>query len=73
MFPTTTKHKPVIVGPAYLKVYRQWDKLPHLAIGGIDLNNLSQLIDAGVQGIAVSSVVCRDDDPEKVVEQLLMR
>ncbi|MBL4702599.1 MAG: thiamine phosphate synthase [Phycisphaeraceae bacterium] len=73
MFPTTTKHKPLIVGPAYLKTYRQWDKLPHLAIGGIDTTCLPQLIEAGVQGIAVSSVVCGSENPQQVVEQLLER
>lgn len=71
MFPTTTKHKPVIVGPDYLKQYRQWDKLPHLAIGGIDLTNLPLLVDAGVQGIAVSSVVCHAPNPGQVVEKLI--
>ena len=71
MFPTTTKHKPVIVGPDYLRAYRQWDKLPHLAIGGITPENLPTLIDAGVQGIAVSSVVCSADDPKHVVKQLI--
>lgn len=71
MFPTTTKHKPVIVGPDYLRAYRQWDMLPHLAIGGITPQNLPQLVDAGVQGIAVSSIVCKASDPQQVVQQLL--
>ena len=73
MFPTTTKHKPVIAGPTYLKAYRQWDKLPHLAIGGIDTTCLPQLVDAGVQGIAVSSVVCDAENPQQIVEELIAR
>jgi thiamine-phosphate pyrophosphorylase len=73
MFPTTTKHKPVIVGPDYLRVYRKWDKLPHLAIGGITPENLPTLIEAGVEGIAVSSVVCSSDAPNLVVKKLCKR
>lgn len=73
MFPTTTKHKPVIVGPDYLKAYRQWDQLPHLAIGGIGQNNLAELVQAGAQGIAVSSVVCQSPEPQQTVEKLIER
>jgi thiamine-phosphate pyrophosphorylase len=63
MFPTTTKHKPVIAGPEYLKQYLIWNKLPHLAIGGITPTNLGELTSLGVQGIAVSSAICASDDP----------
>ena len=38
MFPTTTKHKPTLAGPAYLGSYLADPNLsarPHLAIGGI--------------------------------------
>jgi thiamine-phosphate pyrophosphorylase len=43
MFPTTTKHKDVIVGPAYLQAYLAWGGLPHLAIGGITAANIGTL------------------------------
>ncbi len=72
MFPTTTKHKKTIVGPTYLKQYlAQPRALPHLAIGGITPENLPTLVQAGVQGIAVSSVVCQASDPGQMVQQLL--
>lgn len=70
MFPTTTKHKPEIAGPNYLREYLAWNGLPHLAIGGITPNNLGELVDAGVQGIAVSSAVCSAKDPGKAVKEL---
>lgn len=69
MFPTTTKYKNVIVGPAYLSAYLQWGKLPGLAIGGITPDNISRL--AHVPGLAVSACVCGSDTPGKVVAQLL--
>jgi thiamine-phosphate pyrophosphorylase len=71
MFPTTTKHKDVIAGPEYLREFVAWGKLPHLAIGGITPENLAPLIDAGVRGVAVSSVVCGGDDPAGVVRKLI--
>ena len=71
MFATTTKHKPVLAGPAYLEQFTTWGRLPHLAIGGITPSNLPQLVEAGVQGIAVSSVVCDAPNPAAVCRQLL--
>ncbi len=71
MYPTTTKQKDIIVGDTYLKAYRKWNKLPHLAIGGINQQNLTALIDAGCQGIAVSSVVCNAQNPKIIVQNLL--
>jgi thiamine-phosphate pyrophosphorylase len=71
LFPTTTKHKPVIAGPAYLKEYLAWNQLPHLAIGGIDTENLGDLTSVGVKGVAVSSAVCGAADPRASVEAMI--
>ncbi|MEM7624396.1 MAG: thiamine phosphate synthase [Planctomycetota bacterium] len=74
MFPTATKHKPVLAGPEYLRTFLADDQLrdlPHLAIGGIDPENLPELVDVGVRGVAVSSVVCGADRPGEVCEGLL--
>lgn len=76
MFATTTKHKPVLAGPAYAREYLATPLLaavPHLAIGGITPENVGELWAAGVKGIAVSSVVCTADDPAAVCRRLLAR
>lgn len=73
MFPTTTKHKPTLAGPAYLKAYLAWGKLPHLAIGGITPGNITELIAVGVRGVAVSSTVCCSQTPRSTVESLLKK
>ncbi|MBC7771542.1 MAG: thiamine phosphate synthase [Pyrinomonadaceae bacterium] len=60
MFATTTKHKPVLSGPAYLRAYLASPataQCPHLAIGGITPDNIAELSAAGCQGVAVSSFV----------------
>lgn len=74
MFPTTTKHKPVLAGPAYLRDYLADEKLralPHLAIGGITPDNLGELTAVGVRGIAVSSVVCGSDRHGAMTDKLI--
>ncbi|MEO1236997.1 MAG: thiamine phosphate synthase, partial [Planctomycetota bacterium] len=75
MFPTTTKHKPTLAGPAYLRAFladHQLHDLPHLAIGGITPapGNLPELIEAGVRGIAVSSAVCASEDPAALIAEI---
>jgi thiamine-phosphate pyrophosphorylase len=64
MFPTTTKKKDHIVGPAYLKAFlAAFPNFPHLAIAGITPENASILAQAGARGVAVSSAVCSAKDP----------
>lgn len=74
MFPTTTKHKDHLAGPAYVRdvlADPALADLPHLAIGGIDPSNITQLRDAGARGVAVSSCVCLAADPAAVCAALL--
>lgn len=71
MFPTASKHKDVIVGPAYLRQYLDWGKLPHLAIGGITADNASLLREAGARGVAVSRAICSADNPQQVANDLM--
>ncbi|HEX2836493.1 MAG TPA: thiamine phosphate synthase [Phycisphaerales bacterium] len=74
MFPTTTKHKPVLAGPAYLREYladARTARVPHLAIGGISAANIGELAAAGCQGVAVSGAVCGARDPQSICEQLV--
>ncbi len=76
MFPTTTKHKDSISGPAYLREYLSCDPPlpPALAIGGITPDNLSELIAAAGEkrfGVAVSSCVCSAREPGTVVKAIL--
>jgi thiamine-phosphate pyrophosphorylase len=73
MFETTTKHKPTLAGPAYLRAYLDeplTQGVPHLAIGGIHAHNVGELVRVGCRGIAVSSVVCGASEPRVICEQL---
>lgn len=73
MFPSTTKAKPSIAGPAYLRALvadARAGARPHLAIGGITPENVVELIPAGCRGVAVSSCVCGASDPAGVCARL---
>lgn len=66
MFATTTKHKPVLSGPAYLEEYLSSPRTahcPHLAIGGVTPDTLTELMRVGCRGIAVSSFVQKAQCP----------
>lgn len=72
MFTTETKPRPVS-GPDYLRRYLADERtapIPHLAIGGITPTNIHELVAAGCRGVAVSSVVCRSDHPERICREL---
>ncbi|MBT8484698.1 MAG: thiamine phosphate synthase [Phycisphaerales bacterium] len=69
MFSSSTKPKPV-AGPAYAAAYINWDRLPHLAIGGITPTNVTELATLGVRGVAVSAAVCRAPDPAAAIGAL---
>jgi len=73
MFATTTvDDKPNVVGPAYAKQFIEaLTGKPHLAIGGIDLDNVAHVVAAGVRGIAVSNAVCSAENPEAAATALV--
>lgn len=72
MFPTTTRHKDSISGPAYMREYAAHEPAlpPHLAIGGITPRNVGEVVDAGARGVAVSSAVCAAEHPDEVCRTL---
>ena len=71
MFATTTKEKDSISGPPYLRQFRKtFPQMPHLAIGGINPDNVEQVAAAGAAGAAVSSAICAAEDPAAVAAAL---
>ena len=74
-FTTTKKNLSPVLG---LQGYRQLmtkcretgNNIPVFAIGGIQLEDVEELMRTGVYGIAVSSLISLSPDPEKVVEKI---
>ena len=70
VFATDTKaRKPS--GLDYIREFvKEYPLQPHLAIGGINLDNVAEVVNAGAQAVAVSSCVCGADNPGAIVRLL---
>ena len=55
-------------GLAGLRQVRGMTDLPLVAIGGIDLHNARDVLDAGAHGLAVVSALCSADDPRAAAQ-----
>jgi len=71
IFTTDSKFKETPpVGPNVLKKVVNIINIPVLAIGGIELENISDVIKTGVHGIAVIGSVVKSKNPQKAVNNL---
>ncbi len=74
IFHTDTKTKIRFAGIETLRIARQFvTDIPLVAIGGINLDNLDAVLNAGADGICVISSVCMADDPEQAAAELVER
>jgi len=74
IFYTTTKEKiPQPVGLDLIKQAKKELRIPFFSIGGINLDNLSSVINAGAKGIAVASAIVCSPDIAKTTKQFLKR
>jgi thiamine-phosphate pyrophosphorylase len=64
------KLKPVL-GLSGLKAIRDKTKIPILAIGGITANNARQVMECGVDGIAVISAIMAEEDIRRAAKELV--
>ncbi|TYP93908.1 thiamine-phosphate diphosphorylase [Fodinibius salinus] len=72
IFESSTKEKQYAPrGLDTLRRVRQEVEVPLVAIGGITLKNAPQVIDAGADIIAVSSAICRAENPEQAAAELV--
>lgn len=72
VFESQTKHFTEFVGLNLVAAVAKEIEIPAFAIGGINLENASQVRDAGLARVAVSGVVNQADDPTAVVKKLLV-
>ncbi len=57
-------------GPGLLRRLAQECSAPLIGIGGIDANNVAQVLQAGARGVAVISSILASDDPRKAASAL---
>lgn len=70
VFAGRTKMFDAYVGPEFIAEVAREIHLPAFAIGGIDLDNVDQVIAAGMRRVAVTGVVRDADDPATAVQRL---
>ncbi len=71
VFESQTKHFTEFVGVDLVSAVAREINVPAFAIGGVNLDNVSQIRDAGLNRVAVSAVVNQAATPNAVVKQLL--
>ncbi len=73
IFPTTTKKGATVVGVDILKELKRIGLTPLVAIGGINQNNVGEVVSAGADSIAVISAVLGEKDVRGAVQKLVAR
>jgi thiamine-phosphate pyrophosphorylase len=73
IFSSATKDFSDLAGLAFVRHAAEATTLPWFAIGGIDEENLDQVLDAGATRIAVSAAVVRADRPRQAAAALRKR
>ena len=71
VFPTQTKDDADSVTKEELEEIVKSIDIPVVAIGGITLDNASELADTGIKGLSVVSAIMSSDNPKKSSEELL--
>lgn len=73
IFPTTTKKEATVVGVDILKELKRIVSIPLVAIGGINQNNVDEVVAAGADAVAVISAVLGEKDIRGAVRKLVER
>lgn len=73
IFPTTTKDAGQPVGVSLIRKIKESIDVPIVAIGGIRLDNVHEVVQAGTDAVAVISAVVNADDVEGAVRDLKSR
>ena len=73
MFPTSTKEKPRLAGPAYAAEATAAIPIPCVAIGGINLQNVEQLTAVGTRAVAICGAIISDPDPAARCAELIKK
>jgi thiamine-phosphate pyrophosphorylase len=73
VFPTATKKGTTVVGVNMLKELKQTVSTPLVAIGGINQNNIAEVVSAGADAVAVIGAVLGKEDVRGAVQELIAK
>ncbi len=73
IFPTATKKEATVVGVDILKEFKRILSTPLVAIGGINQNNISEVMATGADSVAVVSAVLGEKDVRGAAQKLVVK
>lgn len=73
IFPTTTKKEATMVGVDIVRELKQMVSIPLVAIGGINQNNVSEVVAAGADAVAVISAVLSEKDIREAIQNFVAK
>jgi thiamine-phosphate pyrophosphorylase len=73
IFPTATKKGAAVVGVNMLKELKRTISTPLVAIGGINQNNIGEVVSAGADAVAVISAILSEKDVKEAVQKLIAK
>lgn len=73
MYPTSSKETAMVVGPERLRQIKEAVALPVVAIGGINADNVAEVLAAGADAVAVISAVLGAEDVAKACQQMVAK
>lgn len=73
IYPTASKEVITLVGPDMIRQVKQKVSLPIVAIGGINRQNIAEVMAAGPQAVAVITAVVAAEDVESAARELVNR
>jgi len=71
IYPTSSKEGAMVVGLKGLRQIKQAVSLPLVAIGGINKNNVAEVLAAGADSVAVISAILGTEDVEEATRQII--
>ena len=71
IYPTSSKETAEVIGLERLRQIRQVVSLPLIAIGGINKDNVAEVVDAGADSVAVISAILQAEDIEEAGRQII--
>lgn len=70
VFPSKTKAFQDFASINYIRSFADWQGPPWFAIGGINLETIDQVREAGAVRIAISHAICQSEDPQGMARAL---
>jgi thiamine-phosphate pyrophosphorylase len=70
-FPSQTKNFEQLAGLHFIKQAMEMTTLPAFAIGGINAENIGQVVAAGGKRVAVSAAICQAEEPQSAATTIV--